>query len=254
MLYRAGLGMARMFLGALRVRRLLTGVTNIPDAGGAVLAITHFGYLEFALVGIVVWLRTRRPIRFLVTSTAFEKPIIGSVLRRAQQIPVDLSAGGDAYNEAVLALRSGALVGVFPEGGVDASFTVRKLKTGAVRLAREAGVPVIPIAVWGGQRLFTKAHRIGFWERFGIPVSFAFGAPMDVSLEERHIATVALRARLQGQLAVLQSTYPDDGFGQWWQPRRLGGTAPTPVQALALDERLAAERAAAIERRRFPRG
>jgi 1-acyl-sn-glycerol-3-phosphate acyltransferase len=143
MLYRAGLGIARMLLGTLRVRRLLTGVTNIPDAGGAVLAITHFGYLEFALVGIVVWLRTRRPIRFLVTSTAFEKPVIGAVLRRAQQIPVDLSAGGDAYNEAVLALRSGALVGVFPEGGVDASFTVRKLKTGAVRLARgrSAGHP-----------------------------------------------------------------------------------------------------------------
>jgi 1-acyl-sn-glycerol-3-phosphate acyltransferase len=252
MLYWVGLGIARLLFVALRLRRFLSGVENIPDTGGAVLAMTHFGYLEFALVGWIVRARTGRPIRFLATKSAFRNPVIGFVLRNAQQIPVDLHAGADAYQEAIADLRAGALVGVFPEAGVDASFTVRPLKTGAVRLAREAGVPVIPISVWGGQRLLTKAHKIPFRERFGVPVSFAFGAPMDVSLEERHIATVELRARLQAQLAILQAAYPDDGTGQWWQPRHLGGTAPTPAEAVALDERIAATKAVEAERKRFP--
>jgi 1-acyl-sn-glycerol-3-phosphate acyltransferase len=252
MFYRLGLAIARLLFGALRVRRLLIGVENIPDSGGAVLAMTHFGYFEFALVGIVVWLRTRRRIRFLATRSAFDKPIIGSILRSAQQIPVDIGAGADAYKEAVAALRDGELIGVFPEAGVDASFTVRPLKTGAVRLAREAMVPIIPIAVWGGQRLMTKAHRIGIRERIGVTVSYSFGAPMDVSLEERHIATRDLRDRLQSQLSLLQADYPDDGIGQWWQPRHLGGTAPTPAEAVALDERLLAEKLAKAEARRYP--
>jgi 1-acyl-sn-glycerol-3-phosphate acyltransferase len=251
MLYWVGLGIARLLFGVLRLRRLVTGATNIPDTGGAVLAMTHFGYLEFALVGWIVRARTRRPIRFLATKSAFTNPLIGFVLRNAQQIPVDMHAGADAYKEAIRDLRAGALVGIFPEAGVDASFTVRELKTGAVRLAREAGVPVIPITVWGGQRLLTKAHKIPLRERFDVPISFFFGAPMDVTLEERHIATRELRVRLQSQLADLQAEYPDNGTGRWWQPRHLGGTAPTPAEAAALDERIAAQKAAAIEAKRF---
>ena len=103
-------------------------------------------------------LRNRRRIRFLAKRSVFDKPVLGSLLRGMGHIPVDMKAGADAFGKAIGTLRSGELVGVFPEAGVSASFTVRKLKTGAVRLAAEAQVPVIPVATWGGQRLLTKHH------------------------------------------------------------------------------------------------
>jgi 1-acyl-sn-glycerol-3-phosphate acyltransferase len=242
-LYSTGMGLVRALFAVLRVRKTMVGVSNLPDAGGAVLAMTHFGYLEFALVAGVTWMTNRRPIRFLATKSAFEKPFVGWALRATGQIPVDLRGGADAYAHAVAALRGGEMIGIFPEAGVDASFTVRALKTGAVRLAREGGVPLVPIAVWGGQRLLTKNHHIRFLERFGVPVTFAIGEPVELH-EEIHEATARLRDELRRLVALAQADYPDDGNGRWWQPRHLGGTAPTQEQAAEIDRQLVARRGA----------
>ena len=242
-LYRTGMGLVRALFAVLRVRKTVVGGSNLPDAGGAVLAMTHFGYLEFALVADVMWMTRRRPIRFLATKSAFEKPLVGWALRATGQIPVDLRGGADAYAHAVAALRGGELIGIFPEAGVDASFTVRSMKTGAVRLAREAGVPLVPIAVWGGQRLLTKNHRIRFFERFGVPVTFAIGKPVELD-GEIHEATSRLRDELRRLLALTQAGYPDDGDGQCWQPRHLGGTAPTQDEAVEIDRQITERREA----------
>jgi 1-acyl-sn-glycerol-3-phosphate acyltransferase len=246
MLYRFGMAVCRALFSFLRVRRTVVGVDRIPEDGGAVIAMTHFGYLEFALVVYTIWRHDRRRMRFLITSSAFRNPIVGGLLRRLGQIPVDRRAGRAAYAAAVSALQSGSLVGVFPEAGIDASFTVRELKTGAVRLAAEADVPLIPVALWGGQRLITREHTVRFFERFDIPVSIAFGSALPLS-GERHTVTMNLRASLQELVAALQAAYPDDGTGQWWQPRHLGGTAPTPDEAVALDAATVARRAARRE-------
>ncbi|HMH58192.1 MAG TPA: lysophospholipid acyltransferase family protein, partial [Galbitalea sp.] len=188
MLYRFGMAVCGALFSVLRVRRTVAGVEQIPDDGGAVIAMTHFGYLEFALVAHTIWRHDRRRMRFLITSSAFRNPIVGGLLRRLDQIPVDRRAGRAAYAAAVSALQSGSLVGVFPEAGIDASFTVRALKTGAVRLAAEANIPLIPVALWGGQRLITREHRVRFFERFGIPVSIRFGKALSPS-GERHTVT-----------------------------------------------------------------
>ena len=235
-IYSTAIVVGRAMFGALRLKRSVTGAEHIPATGGAVLAMTHFGYLEFALVEWVTWLETRRRVRFLAKKSVFAKPVIGWLMRGMRHIPVDMKAGAEAFAAAVQALRAGEIIGVFPEAGVSASFTVRELKTGAVRLAAEAGVPVIPVAVWGGQRLMTKRHHIRFGERFGVPVSFAFGTQLhpDASAEP-HAATEELRTRMQRLVDGLQRDYPVDGTGQWWQPRHLGGTAPTPAEAAAAD-------------------
>lgn len=242
MLYRFAMLVCRALFAALRVRRTATGLERVPDAGGAVLAMTHFGYLEFALVAYTIWTHDHRRVRFLATSAAFRNPVIGWLLRRLGQISVDRTAGAAAYEAAVEALRCGSLVGVFPEAGVDASFTVRELKTGAVRLAAQASVPLIPVAVWGGQRLMTREHRVGFFERFRIPVLLDF-APAVSSAGDRHDATVRLRTALREALARAQGSYPEPGQGQWWQPHQLGGAAPTPEQAIELDAAVVARRA-----------
>jgi 1-acyl-sn-glycerol-3-phosphate acyltransferase len=245
-IYSAAIVAGRGLFGFWRLKRHVTGVEHVPTTGGAVLAMTHFGYLDFALVEWVTWLANRRRIRFMAKQGAFDTPVVGWLLRGMRHIAVDMKAGAAAYAKAVAALRSGELLGVFPEAGVSASFTVRELKTGAVRLAAEAAVPVIPVAVWGGQRLLTKRRRIRFRERFGVPVAFSFGAPIVVGADEDpHVATDRLRTSLQGLVDELQRRYPVDGAGAWWQPRSLGGTAPTPDEAAAADaERDAAREAA----------
>ena len=234
--YTVAIGLGRTVFAALRLRRRAAGLENLPATGGAVFAMTHFGYLDFALVEWQTWLENRRRVRFMATKRAFDKPFVGALLRGMKHIEVDMAAGGAAYGEAVAALRRGEIIGVFPEAGVSASFTVRDLKSGAVRLAAEAGVPLVPVAVWGGHRLLTKNRKIRLQDRFGVEVDFAFGAPLTVtpadSVAER---TAELRAALQSLTDQLQTAYPVDGTGQWWQPRRLGGTAPTVEEAAEAD-------------------
>ncbi|MGA1838266.1 lysophospholipid acyltransferase family protein [Herbiconiux sp. 11R-BC] len=243
--YTTAIGLGRALFAAWRLKRRATGLENLPATGGAVLAMTHFGYLEFALVEWQVWLHNRRRVRFLATKRAFDKPVVGALLRGMKHIEVDMAAGGAAYAQAVEALRRGELIGVFPEAGVSSSFTVRELKSGAVRLAAEAGVPVIPVAVWGGQRLLTKNRTIRMRHRVGVEVDFAFGRPLAVLPGDSPAdATAALRTELQQLADALQRDYPVDGTGQWWQPRHLGGTAPTPDEAAAADAARAARRAA----------
>jgi 1-acyl-sn-glycerol-3-phosphate acyltransferase len=247
-IYRFAVAVGRALFGFWQLRRDTIGQANIPASGGAVFAITHFGYLDFALVEWVVWLTTRRRIRFMAKKGAFDKPGVGFVLRGMHHISVDMAAGGAAYGNAVAALRAGEIIGVFPEAGVSASFTVRELKSGAVRLAAEAGVPIIPVAVWGGQRLLTKNHEIAFRERFGVPVSFIFGQPITISPSDVALsATAALRSTMQGLVDTLQASYRVDGAGQWWYPRHLGGLAPTAEEAAAADAERAVRRAKAAQ-------
>jgi 1-acyl-sn-glycerol-3-phosphate acyltransferase len=244
-IYRTAVAGGLAIFRFLRLRRRESGLENIPAEGGAVLAMTHFGYLEFALVEWSMWLHNRRRIRFLATKSVFEKPVLGTVMRGMHHIPVDMTAGADAFAKAIDALKAGELIGVFPEAGVSASFTVRELKTGAIRLAAEAGVPVIPVAVWGGQRLLTKNRKIRLRERIGVLVSFAYGRPVEVAPGQDAVTvSEELRVTMQGLVDELQRDYPVDGTGMWWQPKSLGGTAPTPVQAAEADAARARRRQA----------
>jgi 1-acyl-sn-glycerol-3-phosphate acyltransferase len=244
-IYSAAVAAGRGLFGAWRLKRRATGLENIPREGGAVFAMTHFGYLEFALVEWQTWLHTRRRVRFMATKRAFDKPVVGWLLRGMKHIEVDMSAGASAYAAAVAALRRGEIIGVFPEAGVSASFTVRDLKSGAVRLAAEAGVPVIPVAVWGGQRLLTKNRKIRLRDRIGVEIDYAFDTPIPVSPDDSVTEkTAELKTRLQALTDELQADYRQDGTGQWWQPRHLGGTAPTPEEAAAADAERDRRRAA----------
>lgn len=219
-----------------RLAPAVSGADRVPASGPAVLAITHFGYLEFALSEWVIWRHRRRRVRFLVEKRAFDKTVVGAALRAMRHICVDPSDGSAAFAEAVAALRRGELVGIFPEAGVSASFTVREIKTGAARMAAEADVPLIPVALWGGHRLLTKGRKIAWRDRYDVPISMACGDPIqaDPGGDVRR-TSVELRAALQSLIDSLQESYPHNGTGQWWQPRALGGTAPTPAEAALAD-------------------
>jgi len=101
------------------------------------------------------------------------------------------------------------------------------------------------VAVWGGQRLMTKNHKVRFSERFGVPIDFAFGEAIGVGPDDdvREV-TARLQVTMQELVDTLQVRYSVDGTDKWWQPVHLGGTAPTPVEAAAADEARERRRAA----------
>jgi len=243
--YVGAIAAGRAMFGMLRVRREVRGAENLPDTGGAVLAITHFGYLEFAIVEWITYLHNGRHIRFMAKKAAFKGWPLGALMRGMKHIPVDRAAGAGAFDEAITALRRGELIGVFPEGTVSRAFQVRPLKTGAARLAQKAGVPLIPIAVWGGQRLLAKQVKSRFRDRFGVPVHVSVGEPIPVSAsDDARAVSQRLQHELQRLTHELQAGYPDDGAGAWWQPAGSGGTAPTPSEELEQDAARAAAKAA----------
>ena len=246
-IYTGAIAVGRAFFGALGLKPVVIGAEHLPDEGGAVIAMTHFGYMEFALVEWVTWLHNRRRIRFMAKKPVFDNKPVGALMRNMKHISVDMKAGAGAYAAAVTALQAGELIGVFPEAGVSASFTIRDLKTGAARLAAEAGVPLVPIAIWGGQRLMTKGHKTTMRDRFRAPIIIVVGEPMTVS-GDPVAETARLKAEMESLLVTAQEAFPLDGTGQWWQPRHLGGTALTPEQSAAEEEARLKRRAEAAKR------
>jgi hypothetical protein len=100
----------------------------------------------------------------------------GPFMRGMQHIPVDRSAGTAAFETAVRSLKDGQVIGVFPEATISSSFTVKQLKAGAARMAVDAGVPILPAAVWGGQRIATKGHKVVL--RRDVAVTVLIGEPL----------------------------------------------------------------------------
>jgi len=204
------------------------GQDNVPRKGGAILAINHTSYLDFALAGTAA-LPAERYVRFMAKKELFDNKIAGPLLRGMHHINVDRSNGSASFVAALRALKSGEIIGIFPEGTISTSFEIKGLKSGAVRLAIGAGVPVIPTIVWGGQRVYTKGIKPSF-NRSKIPVTVSFGQPLLYTREtDVEIAEKQLRDVMILMLRDVQEKYPDSHVGQRWAPVRLGGTAPAPL-------------------------
>ena len=204
------------------------GQENLPRTGGAVLASNHVSYLDFAFIGTGA-LHLKRYIRFMAKKGAFDNKIAGPLLRGMKHISVDRDNGSASFVAALRALRDGEIVGIFPEATISTSFEIKAMKSGAVRLAMGAGVPVIPVVIWGSQRIWTKGQPRNF-ARKSIPVHIVYGEPMyfakDANVEE---SEKILKNRMIEMLHKLQEKYPDSHVGERWAPQRLGGTAPAPV-------------------------
>ena len=213
------------------------GLEHLPREGGAVLCMNHIGYLDFAVVGTAA-LPTKRYIRFMAKKEIFNHKIAGPLMRGMKHISVDRESGSASFVAALRALRAGELVGIFPEGTTSRSFEVEELKSGAVRLSMGAGVPIIPVAIWGTQRIFTKKRKPDF-KRRKHPIHVTFGEPYFVPKgSDVEAAEVELKEKMVKLLHSVQSNYPHSHEGQWWAPARLGGTAITSEQLRAERQKL----------------
>jgi 1-acyl-sn-glycerol-3-phosphate acyltransferase len=229
---------ARVMFRVLDMRLSVDGAEHVPRSGGAVIACNHIGYLDFIFCGLGA-LPSRRFVRFMAKKQVFDHRISGPLMRGMHHIPVDRDAGIGSYREALAALKNGEVVGVFPEATISRSFTIKDLKSGATRMAAAAKVPLIPMAVWGTQRFWTKGRPRALTQRH-IPISVAAGEPMmPQRTDDQDLLTAELSSRLSGLLDRLQRDYVDTpaaGEDSWWLPAHLGGTAPTPEEAAGLDK------------------
>lgn len=156
---------------------------HLPQEGGALLVANHVSFIDAILVAAAA----KRPVRFLMHKDYVNVPLVGWFARRMGVIPV---AGGDSREaiDAALAAASeacgkGDLVCIFAEGAITRTGTMQPFRRGMERISRDAGVPVIPVALdrlWGSVFSFRGGRY--FWKmpaRLPFPVDVLFGAPHD---------------------------------------------------------------------------
>ena len=235
LVYPPVIGFARTMFQVQGLRFDIAGTEHVPQRGGAVLVSNHISYLDFVFCGLAA-LPAKRLVRFMAKESVFRHKVSGPLMRAMKHIPVDRERGVHAYENALRALRSGEIIGVFPEATISRSFTLKNFKSGAARLAQEAGVPLLPMALWGTQRMWTKGRprRLG---RHRFPITLRVGAPLTATPKENaESLTERLRCRVQELLEAAQQAYPvrpKDAQGAWWLPAHLGGTAPSPEESAA---------------------
>ncbi|MGH3675042.1 MAG: lysophospholipid acyltransferase family protein [Mycobacterium sp.] len=215
------------------------GLENIPERGGAVVAINHTSYIDWLPAAVAAYKRHRR-LRFMIKAEMAEVKGVRFLIKHSGTIAVDRRAGAGAFAVAVERLRAGELVAVYPEATISRSFELKEFKTGAARMAHEAQVPIIPMIVWGAHRRWTKDHprKLGYAK---IPITVAVGPPV-YAAETMEQTDAAMRESMTALLHGVQQAYQHPE-GAYWVPRRMGGSAPTMAEAKLLDEAELAERA-----------
>lgn len=242
--YRPVIGVALAVFKLMGWRITTTGTGHIPLTGPAVIATNHVGYLDFVFVGYAARERGRL-VRFMAKQEVFAHPVAGPLMRGMKHVPADrYGQAGAAIERSIEAARRGEVIGMFPEATISRSFVPRAAKTGAARIAMAADAPLIPGAVWGTQRIFTKDRPKNFQRRVAMTVDI--GAPVSYARGDDPVAVTHRLMRAITQLVDrAQRRYPqtpaDDG-DRWWLPAHLGGSAPTVEEADAMAARDAERR------------
>jgi 1-acyl-sn-glycerol-3-phosphate acyltransferase len=230
-------------------RFVMTGTEHVPREGGVLLAVNHIGYVDFVYGGLAAN-PSGRLVRFMAKRELFDHRVSGPLMRSLHHIEVDRGEGIASFHTAVDYLRRGEAVGIFPEATISRSFELKEFKSGAVRIAAEAGVPLVPVILWGTQRMMTKDHPRDFSR--GKTIAITVGEPLHPTGENAVEETAQLRGVMSRLLDQTIAAYPsgEQPPGSWWLPARLGGSAPTPEEAERLDAEEKRNRAAARRTKR----
>jgi putative phosphoserine phosphatase/1-acylglycerol-3-phosphate O-acyltransferase len=205
----------------------IEGIENIPATGGAILVFNHRSYYDSTAVAYVM-AKSGRDARFLGKKEVFDVPVVGTLAKAMGGIRVDRGTGSDEPLErAADALRGGDLIGMAPQGTIPRgpAFFDPELKGrwGAARLAQMTGVPVIPVGLWGTEKVWPRSSQI---PRIPVPgqtkpvVTATVGKPFRVTSEDPDEATKQIMAAIVELLpavarqpytpteAELRATYP----------------------------------------------
>ena len=240
--YGAIIAAARLAFRALGQRITMTGLEHLPRTGGALVAVNHISYVDFIYGGLPVVETGRKP-RFMAKRELFDHRVSGPIMRTLRHIEVDRADGESSLAVALDFLRRGEVVGIFPEATISRAMEIKPLKPGAARIGAAAAVPLVPVVLWGTQRMMTKDHHRDLSR--GKAITISVGPPVPLS-GDAVADTASLRTSMSDLLGSAIRSYPQHDPGAWWVPASYGGTAPTLEQAAVLD---AEERAARAARR-----
>jgi 1-acyl-sn-glycerol-3-phosphate acyltransferase len=165
----------------LLFRPKVTGRKNLPKQGAAILASNHMSFSDSIFLPLAV----PRRITFLAkseyfTGRGFKGWVVKKFFQGVGQVPIDRSGGRSseaAVNAAINILKSGEILGIYPEGTRSPDGKLYRGRTGLARIAIEAGVPVIPVAMIGTYDIQPTGQFLPRIMRVGI----AFGEPIDMS-------------------------------------------------------------------------
>ena len=221
----------------------IVGAEHVPRTGGVLLACNHIGYVDFVYGGLAAN-PSGRKVRFMAKRELFDHALTGPLMRSMHHIEVDRGEGLASFEAAVRYLRDGEAVGIFPEATISRAMELKEFKTGAVRIAATAGVPLVPVVMWGTQRMLTKDHPRDFSR--GKTILLRAGEALHPTGEDPVAETAELRRVMSQMLDEVIHGYPVDEQppGSWWVPQRYGGSAPSLEEAAAMDAEEKAARAA----------
>jgi putative phosphoserine phosphatase/1-acylglycerol-3-phosphate O-acyltransferase len=148
------------------VRWDIDGAENVPDRGPAILVGNHRSYFDATAMAMVV-AKTGRMVRFLGKKEVFKAPVVGQIARAMGGISVDRGTGSDEpLRHAAVALEAGQVVALMPQGTIPrgrAFFDpVLKGRWGAARLAQMTKAPVIPVGLWGTEKVWPRSSRVPY--------------------------------------------------------------------------------------------
>ncbi|WP_425486797.1 lysophospholipid acyltransferase family protein [Microbacterium rhizomatis] len=205
---------------------------SLPRNGAYILAPNHYTEIDPIVVAVAVW-RLGRPPRFMAKESLFKVPVLGAALRATGMVPVARSSSSASARQTIAAsealVEHGRGVIVYPEGTLtrEPGMWPMRGKTGAVRLALESGIPLIPMAHWGAQEIMARyGKKISLWPPRKL-VTVAVGAPVDISdLVGRHTQPAALAEatdRLMSAITVLlEDLRNEKAPAERWNPASHG--------------------------------
>ncbi len=212
----------------LLARYIVVDGEKLPKRGAFVLSPNHYSEIDPVVIGRVMYKLGRMP-RYLTKASLFRVPVVGWFLRTSGQIPVErvgVVRGHDPIAAADKIVEAGHAVVIYPEGSLtrDPDLWPMRGKTGAVRMALLADIPLIPVAHWGTQLVMPRyGKKISFFPRKTITVKF--GDPVDLSafkgrgLDPKTLneATAVLMAAITVLLADLRG---EPAPAEAWDPSK----------------------------------
>ena len=157
---------------------------KMPRTGSVIIAPNHFSNIDPIVVGSAIWYLGRAP-RFLAKASLLRIPVVGWMLKKSGQIPVErggVARSAESLKAAAEMVSHGRALIVYPEGSLtrDPNLWPMRGKTGAVRLALEHGIPIVPVAHWGTQDVMARyTNKISFFPRHIVDIKV--GDPVDLS-------------------------------------------------------------------------
>ena len=211
-------------MGILSKITILDG-EKAPASGAFVLAPNHYSEIDPLVIGVAMWKVGRMP-RFLAKASLFRVPILGAIMRASKQVPVERTGtvrSADPLATARQITEHGLAVIIYPEGSLtrDPDYWPMRGKFGAVRMALDADIPIIPVAHWGTQLVLPRYGKLSLFPRKKIVVKY--GDPVDLTAFRGKSINTALLAKATNAVmdditALLEDLRAEKAPAERWDP------------------------------------